>query len=180
MKSSLFLLCVLFCSMGAFGQKATTKDLAHCESLLEKENPLETEHLSSADKSDLEFCRISYTIDTVAMRLSFHDRKYDFWKSFRNETFPLWFDLRDAYCEFHLAAQYVDFFGNVEHCPSEAPPMHTNRDELEKLFSESQTGNANMEMFIQEQNCNGERDCLQKQVDSFKPLVKGLKDGNKR
>jgi hypothetical protein len=150
--------------------------LAHCQSLLEKENPLETEHLSSAERSDLEFCRTSDTMDTVATRMSFHDRKYEFWKSFRNETFSLWFDLRDAYCEFHPAAQYVDFFGNIEHCQSEAAPIHTTRDELEKLFRESQTGNLNMETFIQEQNCNGERDCLQKQIDSFKPLLKGLKD----
>lgn len=161
-----------FCSISACGQRATAKDMAHCQSQLEKENPLETEHLSSADRSDLEFCRISDTLDGVTTRLSFHDRKYDFWKAFRNETVPLWFDLRDTYCEFHPAAQYVDVFNNIEHCPVQSPVIHTSKGELEKLFSESETGNFNMEMAIQEQNCNGDRDCLQKQVNSFKSLVK--------
>jgi hypothetical protein len=64
--------------------------------------------------------------------------------------FPLWFDLGDAYCEFHPAAHYVDFFGNVEQCPSEAPSIHMTKDELEKLFSESQTGNFDATIVFQE------------------------------
>jgi hypothetical protein len=180
MKNRLVVISVVFCSMASFAQTVSTNDPTHCQSLLEKENPLESEHFSSAERSDLEFCRISNTMDTVALRMSFHDKNYNFWKTFRNETVPLWFDLRDAYCEFHPDAHYLDFFGNVDQCPHEKPVIHTSRDELEKLFNESETGNFNMQVFIQEQNCNGEKECLQKQVNALKPAVNDFKHSSRK
>lgn len=113
------------------------------------------------------------------MRMDFDDANSKFWKTYRDDTASLWLDLRDVYCEFHPSAEYLDFFGNVEQCPKKGPPVHTSKEEVEKLFSQSNTANVNAQMFAQSQNCNGEQDCLQKQVDAYKPLVDSARKGAK-
>ncbi|MGA8216719.1 MAG: hypothetical protein WB799_24250 [Candidatus Sulfotelmatobacter sp.] len=150
---------LVFASPVAFGQRATQSDYTHCQQLLKNQKPLDIEHLSSADEADLELCRMSRTMDGIRARLSRRDSHFEFWQGFRREAVSLWFDVLDAFCEFHPTAQYLDIFDNVEHCPSDTPPIHTNRETLDKLFLQSEVLSNNFSTFA---NTQDEEDRLNK------------------
>lgn len=148
-----------FISPVAFGQRATQNDHTHCQQLLKNQKPLDIEHLSSSDEADLELCRMSRTMDGIRARLNFRNSHFDFWHAFRRDAISLWFDMLDVFCEFHPAAQYLDIFDNVEHCPSDASPLHTNRETLDKLFLQSEVLSNNFSTFA---NTQDEEDKLNK------------------
>jgi hypothetical protein len=141
------LLILLFTSVAVFAQRATPKDREHCANILRNEKPLEIDHLSSADGSDLELCRLSETMDALRTRTSIRHPNASFWRTFRGGAIPLWFDLLDVFCEFHPSAQYIDLFDNVEQCPSDVPAIHTSRDDLDALFLHSIIVSKNFQTF---------------------------------
>jgi hypothetical protein len=98
-------------------------------------------------------------MDGIRARNSLRNLHFDFWHAFRRDAVSLWFDVLDVFCEFHPAAQYIDIFNNVEHCPSNAPAIHTNRDPLDKLFLQSEILSNNFSMFA---NTQDEEDRLNK------------------
>jgi hypothetical protein len=142
------LLLLLLASLQATAQN----DSGHCASVLMKEKPLDTPYLSSIERSEVEFCRVSDTLDGVQRRLRLRNQHFDFWHSFREEVVPMWFDLVDVFCEFHPSAPFLDPFGNVERCPGNVYPLHTSKDVLDKLFSQNMVMALNFQTFVSAQN----------------------------
>ena len=132
------------------------------------------EHMSSADAADLELCRMSDTLNGADVRLSLHDGNGEFWQGFRKQALPVWFDVLAAFCEFHPAAPYIDPLNTVQHCSGEAPLIHTDRAKFKDLFASSLTLQINFYSFSYTQNCKGDEACLQRQVDSYKPLLDAI------
>jgi hypothetical protein len=137
LKFGMRLAMLLLLTASAIGQTATSADFTHCNSLLSTQDVLNVEHLSSADRSDLEMCRISEAMSTVNVRTGFDNKRYKLWRNLRRQLVPIWFDVRDAFCEFHPSAQYVDPFNNLEKCSLSAPGIHTDKAELDRLFAKS-------------------------------------------
>jgi hypothetical protein len=142
-------------------------DRQHCWDVLANENFLVTaqEELSSPEWTDLELCRMSATMLEIDQRVEMHTlgvktssgwtfpyhskdfKVAQFWKDIQKKAIPLWFDVRDAFCEFHSSAQYIDTFGNVEHCPETKNPIHMDRKSLSHLLDQSLTLDNNVGTF---------------------------------
>jgi hypothetical protein len=140
-------------------RKAARADLDRCQAVLEKDskNPFIAEHLSDADRSELEFCRIAETLNDVDVQIVMPGQSAKdttFWRSFRRAALPLWFDALEVFCQFHPSAPFVDVFGNVEHCSKDATPdfLLPSREELEKVFTRVEVISTNFLTFLNSQN----------------------------
>jgi hypothetical protein len=173
----LFALILLAGSL-AFGQKATIADYKHCNDLLDSEDFLVTtqQEQSSSDWTDIEQCRMNAMMTEIDWRIKAHTlgglpnhedgcfrpanewctyKTIEFWKSIQHEAIPLWSDVRDLFCEFHSESAYVDTFGNVEQCPKNLSPIHTNRAKITILLNKSITLNQNVQTFALAEDSSG-------------------------
>src|SRR5690349_22397831 len=106
--------------------------------------------MSSADRSQLELCRISDALRTARIRRQVQRgdiKKAEFWDAIWGQGVPIWFHLLEAYCEFHPSGAYVDLLEHTDQCGAEVPIVFSLRSELEKYFDESETFSTNVLTF---------------------------------
>ena len=144
----------------AWGQDVDQNDakirqyFRHCNVILSNEGKdleslLATDHLSSADRSDLELCRYTlamWSVDTVLNNPAFH-KYHDFWVVVKKQALPLGPDLVELFCAFHPLQEYANSDDRLRTCPDKTVQW-IDPKAATKTFNEAVTLNLNVETFV--------------------------------